>query len=498
MSNRHNFSGSFPAIYDRAHDRRVWVIGDLMLDEYIEGVVTRLSPEATIPVLSASGRSFAPGGAANVARAIAALGLRVCLGGTVGADENGRRLLSCCKEHGIDVDAVVTDTERVTTHKVRVTTSEHPVVRIDWEDTHSISDSISTEILSNLRTWGKPDAIVVSDYRKGVLTSTLCKQIINVDRGAIPPVLVDPKGTNLNYYRGATVVTPNLAEFIRLCGEETDRSDDGQFTGILGNLCQHAGVSAMLVTMGADGMALWSAESGLMRLPAATRKAIDVTGAGDTVVATLAFALLGGTSLQQAASMANAAAGIVVTKKGTAVVSPDELATAWSEPSASSIQSKIINRNTLSKLLNQWRSEKKTIAFTNGCFDILHAGHVDLLVRAANEGDVLVVGLNTDDSIRRLGKGNGRPFVNERDRALLLAALECVSVVVLFSDDTPLDLINLVQPDVLIKGADYELEDIVGQELVVSRGGKAMRVDLVPERSTTRLLDRIRSGERYE
>ncbi|MBS3808952.1 MAG: D-glycero-beta-D-manno-heptose-7-phosphate kinase [Desulfobacterales bacterium] len=474
--------------------RHVWVIGDILLDQYIEGDIERLSPEAPVQVVNVSKEFSRLGGAANVANGLAAFGIKVTLAGIIGSDSAGENLLELCRKHGIKTCGILAIKDRPTIRKLRVISRSQQMIRLDWEQTHAIDKQSENEILRALDKAEPPDAVLLSDYAKGVLTDSLIQALISRGAKHGAAVAVDPKPRRLERYRGATVITPNLKEFQAALDRNIDPWDDQAMKSAAGRLCKNAGIKAMLVTMGKAGMAVWTAEGGLHRIEATAREVYDVTGAGDTVMSALAMALANGADLHTAAIISNAAAGIAVGKAGTAVVEPAELMEALS-PHA---EDKILDSMMLEERLRLWRIQQKKIVFTNGCFDLLHAGHLHILNQAASFGDVLMVGINTDDSIRRINKGPDRPLIPQQERASIVAALDCVNAVILFDEDTPVELIRKIKPDVLVKGADYTIDQVVGKEVVEAYGGQVRLVDLLPDKSTSSLIRRIRGNYRTE
>ncbi|MFW6082395.1 MAG: D-glycero-beta-D-manno-heptose-7-phosphate kinase, partial [Desulfosalsimonas sp.] len=440
--------------------RHVWVIGDILLDQYMEGGIERISPEAPVQVVNISKEYSRLGGAANVANGLAALGVNVTLGGVIGSDSAGETLLDLCSKQGILTTAIQAEVNRPTIRKLRVISRRQQMIRLDWEQTHPIDKQTEDRILKALDGAAPPDTVVLSDYAKGVLTDSLIQGIISRAEAFGASVAVDPKSRRLERYKGATVIAPNLREFQQALDDPVDAGNDEALASAAARICKDSRIKSLLVTMGESGMALWTPEGGIHRIEAAAREVYDVTGAGDTVMAALALGLASGSDLHTAALISNAAAGIVVGKAGTAVVEPEELIDALSPNS----QDKIIDSGMLEQRLRLWRIQKKKIVFTNGCFDLLHAGHLHILNQAASLGDVLLVGINTDDSIRRLNKGSDRPLIPQQERAAIVAALDCVNAVVLFDQDTPLELIKNIKPDVLVKGSDYSKEQVVGKD----------------------------------
>lgn len=470
-------------------DARVLVVGDVMLDRYFNGDSDRISPEAPVPVVKIGKVEEKAGGAANVARNIAHLDGRVSLLGLVGPDRDGDSLRAILERENIASELFVHSGAQ-TIAKMRVISRHQQVVRLDVEQRFSPEQAAA--LLQRYREiYQDFDVIILSDYDKGSLSGAA--EMIRLARDAGKRVLVDPKKPDLMAYAGASIITPNLSEF-RLAGGSTE-SDEAMLVAAR-RMINAAGIDAMLLTRSEQGMSLITADEH-HHFPAQVLEVSDVTGAGDTVIATLAVMLAAGMSHRDAAELANLAAGIVVGKLGAATVSPEELALRLNrrmfdygehyQPSAEAVLQHI--------QFAQQNGEK--IVFTNGCFDILHAGHVRYLAEARSLGDRLVVGLNSDDSVRRL-KGDGRPVNSLEDRATVLAALASVDWVVPFGDrpdesDTPAQLISKVMPDVLVKGGDYDPLTIVGGDLVRARGGEVRVLSFLEGRSTSAMIGRIRS-----
>jgi len=452
---------------------RLAVVGDLILDEYVLGTPERISPEAPVPIARVEAKEYRLGGAANVAANARALGAEVVLFGVVGGDEEGEVLRSMAEKAGVDPRWVV-DPSRPTTLKTRVIAlpTRQQLIRMDMEDGSPLPDEIVDEILTRLDDAGPFYGILVSDYRKGVVVPGLVNRI--VDRFPGVPVLVDPKGDDYSLYGGAYLVKPNRREALVL-GSTLESGVEKIFSV---TDCRW-----VLVTLGGEGMALFSRDGERRDFAAQAREVYDVTGAGDTVLAALGVFLGEGMAMEEAVSMANVAAGLVVEKVGTAVVSREEVEKALLG------QGKIFSAKVLRGILSALKARGKKVVFTNGCFDVLHPGHLDLLRRAKDEGDVLVVAINSDESVRRL-KGPDRPIFTQEERAMLLAGLEFVDFVTVFEEDTPYEVISLLEPHVLVKGSDYRLEEVVGRDLVE-------RVVLVPLKegySSTRVIERIKNA----
>ena len=474
----------------RMRRARAWVIGDLMLDEYIEGPVHRVSPEAPVPIVSVHGSFQRLGGAAHVAHQIAALGAAVELCGIVGNDSAGDAVLAACRDEAIGTAAVLRGDGRVTVRKVRVLTQHQQLLRMDWEDPRPIDASQAVALLDALWRQPLPDVIVVSDYAKGLLVDDVLHAVIARGRTAGVPVIVDPKRADWSAYEGASLVTPNQGELQSVIGLPVAGDDSAALADAARLLIGRTRVDGIVVTLGARGLMVVPRDGAAELVPATEREVFDVTGAGDTVIATLALALAAGADLVTAARMANTAGGIVVGKVSTAVTSAEELATAatprWVD--------KIVTTETLLERLTWWRLQGRTVVFTNGCFDLLHVGHVALLRKASSFGDVLVVAINSDTSVSKL-KGPRRPMIPQHERAVMLSALDCVDAVVVFDHDTPQVLIEEVRPEVLVKGADYRPEQIAGRDFIESYGGRVELVPIVEGHSTSRVLERIRAED---
>jgi D-beta-D-heptose 7-phosphate kinase / D-beta-D-heptose 1-phosphate adenosyltransferase len=482
-------AGALLEILERLAGVHVWVIGDLMLDEYVSGAVDRISPEAPVPVVRVRETEFRLGGAANVARQAAVLGARVSLAGIIGQDPAGERLLELCASAGIDTHAVAQLPDRATTRKLRVLGHSQQLLRLDWEDSGPCAPAAVERAIGQLAAGPAPDAIVLSDYAKGVLSPETIGAVLALHRMA--PVIVDPKHRDFSRYRGATAVTPNLRELELAAGEALDAEDTEAIEAAARRLARSAALEALVVTLGERGMLVVPSVGASLLVPAEKRDVYDVTGAGDTAIAVLAVALAAGAPLTAATQLANAAAGVAVGQVGAVAVEPGRIRDAL----AARPDGKVLGRAELAARAASWRMAGKRIVFTNGCFDLLHSGHLALLEHAARLGDVLVLAINSDASVRRL-KGSDRPLVPQAERAALLAALSFVDAVAIFEEDTPLETLEAVRPQVLVKGADYRPEQIVGRELVEGYGGRVAVVPLVPDKSTSALLERIRGKKR--
>jgi D-beta-D-heptose 7-phosphate kinase/D-beta-D-heptose 1-phosphate adenosyltransferase len=478
---------------DRLADGRVLCVGDVMLDRFVQGDVTRVSPEAPIPVLRIRRESAMLGGAGNVARNLVGLGTGVVFLSVVGDDAAGAevgRLLDDLA--GVEAH-VIAEPARPTTLKTRFVAGGQQLLRADAESTAALSGAAADALLSAARdALPRCGALVLSDYGKGVLTEAVTRALIDMARAAGVPVVVDPKGADHRRYAGATVVTPNRSELSEAtAGHATD--SDASVEAAARLLIGACDLESVLATRSQEGMTLVPADGPAEHLPTEAREVFDVSGAGDTVVATLAAALAAGAPLSAGARLSNTAAGLVVAKVGTAAIAAADLSAALHHQDLARAEDKVVRLETLTETVDRWRRLGLRVGFTNGCFDLLHPGHVSLLAQARAACDRLVVGLNSDASVRRL-KGPARPVQGEAARATVLASLADVDRVVIFGEDTPLRLINALKPDVLVKGADYSVETVVGADIVQGYGGRVLLARLEDGHSTTATLARATAG----
>jgi len=485
----------FDALSNALVRQTVLCVGDLMLDEFVYGEISRISPEAPAPVIAVQRTETNVGGAGNVARNIASLGARCIFIGLVGEDEAGNTLKDALARESLIESVLIADPARPTTRKVRFV-SEHfstHMLRADWEMASPAPAAIEQNLISAiLPLLPRADIVLLSDYAKGMLTARVIRNVIEAARNAGKRVIVDPKSANLAIYRGATLLTPNRQEFA-----EATRSRAGSESEIAAaaqDAMQLADCEAILVTQSEHGMTLVPRSGEAIHVPAYPVKVRDVSGAGDTVVAVVAVALAAGADWETALRCANAAAAVAVSKKGTATVTLAELRRKILPHAFLAAEEKIVLTPVdLDAHLEDWRKQGLRIGFTNGCFDILHPGHLKVLTAARAACDRLIVGLNSDTSVRRI-KGEGRPVQHQSARAEVLAALEAVDLVVIFEEDTPIDLVRRIRPGVLAKGGDYTRERVVGHEVVDAYGGQVLLVDLLPDSSSTSLVNRARGG----
>jgi D-beta-D-heptose 7-phosphate kinase/D-beta-D-heptose 1-phosphate adenosyltransferase len=470
-------------------------VGDLMLDEFIYGEVSRISPEAPTPVIAVKRMELMIGGAGNVARNLVALGARCIFVGAVGDDEAGGALTRALGTHPLIEFHLVIDGNRQTTRKVRFVSEHHSthMLRADWETASAIDLRSEDALIGHaIKAMPRVGAVVLSDYAKGALTPRVVRAVIDAANELGKPVVVDPKGRDYSMYRGVTVITPNRREL----GEatHTPASTDDDIISAAAKLRDTVSAQAVLVTRSEAGMTLVS-KNASVHIPAYPVRVRDVSGAGDTVVAVLSAMLAIGADFESATRAANAAAAVVVGKRGTATTSIGELRSRILPAATLAPEEKIIfDWSVLDDHLAEWRKRGLRVGFTNGCFDLLHPGHVKLLAGARAACDRLVVGLNGDASVTRL-KGTGRPVQPVQARAEVLAALEAVDLVAVFEEDTPEKLIRHVKPTVLVKGSDYAPDEVVGREIVEALGGEIILIDIVPGHSTTSMVERTRASK---
>jgi D-beta-D-heptose 7-phosphate kinase / D-beta-D-heptose 1-phosphate adenosyltransferase len=463
---------------------KLLVIGDVMLDRYWHGAASRISPEAPVPVVQVGNQEDRPGGAGNVALNIAALGAAATLIGVVGKDDNAKDLESRLTAAGVYCEFLQSK-DKPTITKLRVISQHQQLIRLDFEkqfDAEDVADlqKLAASLLPNAQ------ALVLSDYAKGALQDVAA--LIDLARKQGIPIIVDPKGTDFQKYRGATLITPNFHEFeavVGHCANEEELVSKGL------KLLAELDLQAMLITRGEHGMTLLRPDSEELHLPARAREVFDVTGAGDTVISVLAAALAAGDGFADATAIANLAAGLVVGKLGTAAISGPELRRAILAEQNSGLG--VMTAEQLRISVQDAKAHGEKIVFTNGCFDIIHAGHVGYLTEAKKLGDRLVVAINADDSVTRL-KGPGRPINPVERRMAVLDGLEAVDWVVSFSEDTPEELLKSLQPDILVKGGDYSLEQVVGGEYVLSYGGEVKALDFLDDCSTSAIVEKMKGS----
>ena len=466
----------------------ILVAGDVMVDEYVLGDVDRISPESPVPVVVVRDRLRKLGGAGNVVRNVVSMGGSVALLGAVGKDNAGQWFRNYCEQNGVDTFWLKDDEVRTTTIKTRVVARNQQIVRIDEEHPWELAPELETAVLRDLESvMPQVKAAVISDYGKGFLTPAILAALLKSARAHRVPVLVDPKGMNFTRYRGATYITPNAREASLASGIEIRNRETLIQAGRA--LLEQTEAEGIIITRGRDGSTLITRDKD-QDFPVKPVEIVDVTGAGDTVIATLALAIASGLSIENAVCLANLAASMVVSRFGAASATVEELVNSVRQDFRAS---KIVSTDKIALVLRDHMLRGQRIVFTNGCFDLFHAGHLELLRRASILGDVLVVGINSDKSVARI-KGPGRPIVPQSDRVEVVSALSFVDYVVVFEEDTPLHLIKEVRPDVLVKGEDWKGKRVVGEDIVRARGGKVEFVRFIQGRSTTEIINRIRNA----
>lgn len=460
-----------------------------MLDRYVHGIVERISPESPVPILRVERQVNMLGGAGNVLRNLLALGVHAAIATVSGDDDAAEEmdaLLAACERART---CVIKIPGRKTTVKTRFLGGSQQLLRCDQESLEPLPTPSRLKILA-AATEMMPEhtVILLSDYAKGAVNGQMAQDLISAAHHLNKPVVVDPKGRDYGRYRGADIITPNRLELEQALERPVPSGEEADAAKVLAD---RFGFGAVIVTLGKDGMILAQRDGAVIRMPTDAREVFDVSGAGDTVVAVVAAAMAAGASIRQAAELANVAAGIVVGKAGTAVAYSSELVQELHRQDLSLSESKLLALEPACDRVDLWRRQGMKIGFTNGCFDLLHPGHVSLLAQARAACDRLVVGLNNDESVTRL-KGKGRPLQVEAARATVLASMENVDIVVMFSRDTPLEIIKVLRPDVLIKGADYRIDQVVGASMVQEYGGQVMLARLEPGYSTSSTVARIK------
>jgi D-beta-D-heptose 7-phosphate kinase/D-beta-D-heptose 1-phosphate adenosyltransferase len=482
-------------------DTKVFVLGDILLDAYISGKASRISPEAPVAVIHQSEQRWVAGGAANVAANVAFFGAKAWLCGRVGLDADGERLLKICESMGVDTSHTLRSDVLPTITKTRVLAGYQQIVRIDNEVTTPLTpdeEKRALRFLEDFLSFDGNKVVILSDYQKGMLSRSLVMRSIALCNESRVPVVTDPKTTDVARYSGSAVVKPNLKDGREILRALRPLAAPTSFDDEIAMMCDcylEAGVRNVVLSMSERGAYVKGVDvpSPVLLKPQVLQVA-DVSGAGDTMVAFLSMALAAAFSIEDSVRIGNIAAGIACSKPGTATVSMAEFLNAAREKLTEVVWERVLNEQDIATVAAQAREAGKKVVFTNGCFDILHAGHVRLLQEARSFGDILVVGLNSDASVQRL-KGPTRPIQKQEDRAEILQALACVDFVAIFDEETPINLIKAIAPDVLVKGGDYVVDTIVGAAEVIARGGRVEIVSLVEGRSTTRIVERSRDGQ---
>jgi D-beta-D-heptose 7-phosphate kinase/D-beta-D-heptose 1-phosphate adenosyltransferase len=484
-----NLNSRLVPFVEKLEGHRILCVGDVMVDRYIYGQVERISPEAPIPVLRIQREAVTLGGAGNVVRNIVSLGGQVDMIGVIGQDQAGYDLAKQLSSLPQVTSNLLTDSARPTTLKTRYVADGQQLLRADHEISQPVSSDIEQQTLMRVR--GAIEGcsvIILSDYAKGVLSHTVVAEIIKLANSKGCKILIDPKGRDFSHYRNATMLTPNRKELSEVTGMAIRTVEDAEKAA--NQLIESYQLQGVLAKLGSDGVCLVMRGQPALHFRASAREVFDVSGAGDTVVATLALALAGGLSPADGAALANIAGSIVVGKIGTATVTREELARELLHDQARQSEEKTVDLTHAADMAERWRKQGLKVGFTNGCFDLLHPGHISLLRQARAACDKLIVGLNSDESVKRL-KGESRPVQNESSRSAVLSSLTDVDQIVIFGEDTPLNLIKAIRPSVLVKGADYKADQVVGGDLVESWGGKIILANLVDGHSTTATIAKL-------
>lgn len=469
-------------IIEKFSGKNVLVIGDIMADKYIWGDVERISPEAPIQIVKVRRETMTPGGAANLANNVAAMGGKVVLVGCLGDDYIGKQLVSVFKDNKID-DATVVNKDKPTVTKTRVFGQNQQLMRLDYEDETDISKDLEQKLLDKIKKHiKKADLVAISDYQKGTLTENILQGVIQLAKKEGKMVVADTKAQSYKSYRGVDLITPNHYEAKKMTGLKGDSEADILAMGQLISSRINANV---LITRASEGMSLYQKGGKLINIPTEAKEVYDVSGAGDTVVAAASLALATSASYEDAAMIANQAAALQVGKLGTAIVNQRELLRRFDAE-----ESKIRDSKEVLQVVSDLKKNNKKVVFTSGCFDLLHPGHIKYLKKASEQGDFLIVGLNTDDSIKRI-KGANRPVVSETQRAEMISFLDFVDLVTFFGEDTPEQILDLLKPDIFVKGGDYSLEDLPEAKVVEANGGKITIVPLVKGFSSSKIIDKI-------
>lgn len=470
---------------------RLLVVGDLMIDEYVWGEVDRISPEAPVQVVAVRNEEYMLGGSGNVINNLAALGAKVYALGVTGTGTVGKLLLERLNNLGVDTRGVVQVPERPTTKKTRIIADRQQVLRIDRETRKNVESDI-LESLANLAEEIIPqvDMVLISDYGKGLITRSFVARLVEISRNNCKMTIADPKGLDFTKYAGVSLLTPNIKEATLASGMELRNKTNTAAVGK--NLLRKSGIEKLLITCGKDGMVLFEPGMRPYKISTKVREVYDVSGAGDTVIAILGLGIAAGLSLKEAITLANTAAGIVVAKVGTATVNRKELLQALKETSEDTA-SKFKSLDEISDLCRKLHKNRKQIVLTNGCFDLLHVGHIRLLSASKKLGDALIVAIDDDESVRLL-KGSGRPVISSAERVRILCALDSVDYVVVFSTNELDNVIGNIRPDILTKGSDYESEEVLGRKIVENYGGRIELIPITEEISTTQIIDNIKNS----
>ncbi len=465
------------------------VIGDIMLDNYIFGEIKRISPEAPVPVVKYNKETAFPGGAANVALNLDSLGAKTFIIGTIGKDSSGKKILAQLKKSGINTKYILADPAKTTTVKTRIVSSNQQVLRIDHEETIDINPKIESQIIKSIKSTLKnlrPDAVILSDYRKGILTNKILSETINICNKSKIFIGVDPKGKDFSKYKGVNLITPNQSE--AELSTNINIKDEASQIDCINKIVNQTKADCVLITKGKNGISYKEKKQKIKSIEAIQKDVFDVTGAGDTFISSFILTYLSTGSYDKSAEFANKAAAVSVTKFGASKITQAELIAVENK-----IDSKILTADELSKVIHKQKKSGKKVVFTNGCFDLFHHGHLSILEKSKKLGDILVVAINSDNSVKKL-KGKQRPIVNEKNRSALLSSLEFVNYVVVFEENTPLKLIKKIKPDVITKGKDYSKDSVVGGKYIESYGGSVELIPLEKGFSTTGIVKKIKEN----
>ena len=483
-----NEKWSLNTLVERLSEAKVLCIGDLMLDKFVYGEVNRISPEAPIPILKTKSDKLLLGGAGNVANNLSCLGVETHFISVIGKDQTGKTIAKLIKKIPNIIANLITDEKRPTTFKTRFIANGQQMMRVDSETTLNIDNTIESNIIELTRSaLDHCGALVLADYGKGVLTRFLLKKIITIAKSKKIPVIIDPQGFDYSAYSGADLITPNLKELSEATTKPTDNDEEINSAAI--SLISKYKINSVLATRSSDGMSLINKKC-FTTFAAEAREVFDVSGAGDTVVATLSACLAANIKLDHGVKLANIAAGIVVAKLGTAVVYTNDLISNFNNGSVKSIDEKLYTIHSITDQIKTWRSKGLKIGFTNGCFDILHPGHLSTITKAKSLCDKLIVALNSDSSVKSL-KGDNRPVQSEVTRSKILISLEHVDGVIIFNEKNPNNILKLIKPEIFVKGADYSIKNIPETKIINSYGGKIILADIKDGFSTTNTIVKI-------
>jgi D-beta-D-heptose 7-phosphate kinase / D-beta-D-heptose 1-phosphate adenosyltransferase len=472
--------------FESSNSPQILVVGDLMIDQYLWGSCDRISPEAPVQVINVSKDNKLLGGAGNVVNNLKKLGAHVDIFSVIGDCKNSSEILNLFSDIGVSTKHLIRQKNRILSKKTRIIASQQQVVRYDRESRENIDSKTEEQLIKNLaNAIDNYEIILLSDYGKGVLTNKVTRSLIDLANDRNIKVIVDPKGNDYLKYKGAFLLTPNKKEATEIT--KIDIKDNKTLLDAAKKIKTELKLNISLITMSEQGIAIFDNE--LRVKPTVTREVFDVTGAGDTVLSSLGYALALNTKIDDAVEFANLAAGVVVSKIGSATATIDEIIEHESSLNKSSSDKHIKSFDEILKICNEYKIKNRKVVFTNGCFDVIHLGHIKYLESAKSLGDILILGLNSDKSVTSL-KGENRPINNQDERAYILAAMEVVDFVVIFEEDTPYNLINLIKPNILVKGSDYEGKDVIGSDLV----DELVLVEFIKGRSSTNIIDKIKKS----